>query len=140
MPTGDHNPSRDHSPKLFIPTYDRSLWFFQYRPQVRTSIKILILVHNILNMNIQDCRDLVSKFVSSTFDGWPLPRRCGPPFDKSFVIMRILARHIRVLLSWDRFNSPLLPRSLIQPTTDLVGHHESRMEHLDKPRAPGTQP
>ena len=80
LPTGDHNPSRDHSPKLFIPTYDRSLWFFQYGPQVRTSIRILILVHNILNMNIQDCRDLVSKFVSSTFDGWPLPRRCGPRF------------------------------------------------------------
>eukprot|EP01052_Picozoa_sp_SAG31_P012289 SAG31_NODE_716_length_12626_cov_7.493973_1_plen_62_part_10 len=25
FPTGDHNPSRDHSPKLFVPTYDRSL-------------------------------------------------------------------------------------------------------------------
>eukprot|EP01052_Picozoa_sp_SAG31_P043219 SAG31_NODE_7130_length_1781_cov_1.620690_1_plen_201_part_10 len=31
----DHNPSRDHSPKLFIPTYDISLWFFQYPPGVR---------------------------------------------------------------------------------------------------------
>ena len=40
-------------------------------------------------MNIQDCRDLVSKFVSSTFDGWPLPRRCGPrfviPISKTFI-------------------------------------------------------
>ena len=100
FPTGDHNPSRDHSPKLFIPTYDRSLWFFQYRPQVRTSIRILILVHNISNMNIQDCRDLVSKFVSSTFDGWPLPRRCGPrfviPISKTFID---LSKHLRI---WGR--------------------------------------
>ena len=62
---------------------------FSVPPQVRTSIRILILVHNISNMNIQDCRDLVSKFVSSTFDGWPLPRRCGPrfviPISKTFI-------------------------------------------------------
>eukprot|EP01052_Picozoa_sp_SAG31_P016922 SAG31_NODE_1139_length_9713_cov_28.936863_1_plen_75_part_00 len=33
--------------------------------------------------------------------------------------------HIRVLLSWDRFNAPpLLPRSLVQLSTDLVGDHE----------------